>query len=339
MGDHEADAGDGGEAVVDPGEEHDAQGDGEPQAEAPRRSQRRRLVKAKAEDLGEWSFFQEHQPGEPYEVVVRGEGIGDEGGNATKIGAAITKIARLLEDLVPGEVQIAALAFGNSVHIEFRPSKEEERRAEKELEQARRLQSEQKAVVTQAQEQVVKRTLERALTNIQLSTALAADLIETSALEAPEHAVRLGTAVAQTYKSLASTVAREHLTLALEAPERDEPVRLSPNKAERVADALRQVTEPTTFIEVVVGTLSIADATQKTFGLAFDPAARKPEAFRNRRLLRGSYTPEVEEKIIERGLWGRRVRATIEVERDRLVSTSTIRPPEYRLLDVEEAIT
>jgi hypothetical protein len=84
--------------------------------------------------------------------------------------------------------------------------------------------------------------------------------------------------------------------------------------------------------------LSIADATQKMFGLQLDPKARKPQALRGKRVIRGSYTPEVEARIIERGLWGRRVRADIEVERDPLISTSTIRPPAYRLLDVREAV-
>src|SRR5215203_4996856 len=113
MSDHETEGHVDGEAVAEPGDEDD----GQPQDEqAPSRSQRRRLVRAKAEELAEWDFFQEHQPGEPYEVVVRGEGIGVDRGSATKVGAAITRIARLLEDLVPGEVQVQGLAFGNSVH-------------------------------------------------------------------------------------------------------------------------------------------------------------------------------------------------------------------------------
>jgi len=51
------------------------------------------------------------------------------------------------------------------------------------------------------------------------------------------------------------------------------------------------------------------------------------------------YTPQVEDKIRELGLSGKRVRATIEVEQDAIVSTANIRPAEYRLLDVEDAVT
>jgi hypothetical protein len=312
----------------------------EPDEAAPQqRSQRRRLEKAKREELARFDFFQDHDPDEPYNVVLRGEGIGRDAGSAVKIGAAIMRVARLLQDLVPGDVQMQALAFGNSVRIELRPSKAEQARAGEALERARRLRREADTALREPDEEAIKEILKSALTNVQVATALAADLFETTAGEAPEHAVRLGTAVAQTYKSLANTIVREKVTVAMDAPERAEPAQLSPNKAERVVDALRAVTAPTKVIEIVVGTLSIADATQKTFGLAFDPGARKPEIFRKRRLIRGPYTPEVEEKIIERGLWGRRVRATIEVERDTLVSTSTIRPPAFRLLDVEEAVT
>jgi hypothetical protein len=338
-GGREYDSDEGSAGAAGPEEEDPDDGNGSVEEEpAPPRSQRRRLVKEKREQLARWDFFQAHQPGEPYEVVVRGEGISSEGGNAAKIGAAIFRIARLLEELVSGDADMRALRFANSVHIEFRPTRTETLRAEAQLEEARKLRAKPEPR-KKSDERLMQRTLEDALTNIQVATALAADLIDATAREAPEHAVRLGTSVAQSYKTLANTVARERLTLYVEAPEREEDARLSPNKAERVAEALREVTETTRFIEVVVGTLSIADATQKTFGLAFERGARKPEIFRNRRLIRGSYTPEVEDLIIERGLWGRRVRATIEVERDRVVSTSTIRPPEFRLLDVEQAVT
>jgi hypothetical protein len=177
------------------------------------------------------------------------------------------------------------------------------------------------------------------VTDLQVATVLAADLFEVPASDAPVRAVNLGTAVAQKYRSLATALASGGLTVVLDAPNREDPATLSPNKAERVADALKEVTQPRTFTEVVIGTLSIADATQKMFGLALDPGRRKPPSLRGKRLVRGRYTPAVEELMRDRGLWGRRVRATLEVKQDALISTSTIRPPEYRLIDVEEAVT
>jgi hypothetical protein len=312
-----ADAGE--EAATEPAEE----------PAAPRRGQRRRLEKAKKEELGNWAFFETHDPSQTSEVILRGEGIGANGGDAEKIGNTIARVAHLFKTLVDGEAYMHALAFQSSVHIWFRPSTEEIARAERELQRAKETRD----------ERVAKHALEEAVTDIQVATALAADLLEASPVEAPVRAVTLGTNVAQAYKSLAATVVRGRLSVTLEAPERDEPVQLTARKAERVAEALKEVTQPEKFKEVVFGTLSLADAMQKTFGLIFDPGSLRSETFKGKRVIRGSFTPKVEDVIRDKGLWGKRVRATIEVERDALVSTSRIRPPEYRLLDVEEALT
>lgn len=307
----------------------------------PRRSQRRRLEKAKREELGRWDYLVAHGADSPYEVILRGEGIGADGGSATKIGAAIARVARLFEQLVPGtDAYMKELRFANSVHIEFRPSAEERVRAQKERERAEELR--QKLTdedVEVPDERALHQAMQAALPNIQVATALAADLLDASAGEAPQRSVELGTGVAQSYKTLAHTIAREKVTLSVEAPDREEPAQLSPRKAEQVAEALKTVTEPTKVLEVVLGTLTIADAEQKMFGLVFDRGAARPEIFRGKRLIRGSYTPQVGDLMRDEGLWGKRVRATIEVTRDALLSTSTIRPPSYRLIDVEQAVT
>jgi hypothetical protein len=87
----------------------------------------------------------------------------------------------------------------------------------------------------------------------------------------------------------------------------------------------------------VYGVLQVADAIQHGFALRLDPRRERDPLLRGKRIIRGTYTPRAGDMIRDLGLWGKRVRARIEVERDALVSTSTIRPASYTLLEVEEA--
>jgi hypothetical protein len=132
---------------------------------------------------------------------------------------------------------------------------------------------------------------------------------------------------------------RYEVTLDIDDPEAEGFVHLTPSKAATVAEELKSVTDPRRHLVTVIGVISLADAIHKEFALDLDTTTRKPPMLRGKRRVRGGYTPKVESKIRELGLWGRRVRARIEIERDPLLSTSTIRPPRFRLLDVEEAVT
>jgi hypothetical protein len=110
---------------------------------------------------------------------------------------------------------------------------------------------------------------------------------------------------------------------------------LSPAKATRVAEELKASTEPRETTITAFGTLSIANQELHGFGLRLDRDAKRDPLLRGKRVVNGTYLPEVETKIRDENLWGSEVRATLRVIRDALISTSTVRPATFILLDVE----
>lgn len=180
----------------------------------------------------------------------------------------------------------------------------------------------------------IEQALERTVPNVYVASALAADLLEASPEEAPRRAADLGGRVAQAYRALANMSAKKELVISISSAERDDPVVLTPARAKEVAAELTEAEKPRVFAVTVVGTLSVADAEQKTFGLRIDTTRARPRALKGKRVLRGTYTSESEEQIIAEGLWGKMVRADIRVEQDALISTSTVRPAIYTLIEV-----
>jgi hypothetical protein len=291
---------------------------------------RRELIRAKSEELGEiWSQAVALDPREAFEIVVRGENIGTDGGSAAVLGTVLTRLAALIKSLGGGNAYVEHLAFANSAHIKFRPTNEDAARSEADLDAARHTDDPDTAA----------RLYRDAVPRVHVAAALAADLIESSATEAPVHAVELGSGVAQAYKSFANAVAKNNVEVEVD-PAGSESARLTPEKARRVVDTLRTVSTPQEFELVVFGILSLADAIHHEFGLRLDAQARREHPFlRGKQVIRGSVTPLVEDAIRDRGIWGKRVRATVRVRRDAVISTATVRPASYSLVDAEESAT
>jgi hypothetical protein len=305
-----------------------------PPEHQPVRGQRGKLVKARASDLGDFHLMHGNLPGESIEVVIRGDKIGSDGGSATVVGTMIQKIGQFIGSIAGTEPYVESLAFGNSVHITLRPRLED-------VEAAREQFTRVRSVIEHAEvppEGTVRELLfEDTVPTVEAAVVIAADLIAQSADDAPAEAVQYGAEVARTYKAFASSVARNELTVAFDVPDRERPVTLGAEKAGRVNDALRDMRKPRTYEIEVFGTLSIADAIQHGFGLRLERRGQQPRVIRGRRLIRGPFTPQVEDSIRKQGLWGNRVRARIRVEEDAIVSTSTVRPPTFTLVHVEPA--
>jgi hypothetical protein len=299
------------------------------------RGSKRREKKKKLKALGGWWFFERHTPGEVVRFRLTGDKIGQHSGDGEAIGAALQRLTRLLRSL-DAHPTFENLVWGNSVELEFRARDAEVTRAQERLAKAHELEEEAEAAnQAEAFEDEIDATLEEAVPDLLLAVALAADLFEAPASGAPEAAVRLGTDVTQAYKSLAIAIARSGLTLTAPDPDADREIRLTPVRAEAIGEALRTVTEPVSQLVTAFGTLSIADATQDGFGLRLDLDMPRPALLRRRRLIRGTYDPAAGRAIRDDGLWGKEVKATILVEQDALVSTSTIRPPHFTLKAVE----
>lgn len=292
---------------------------------------RRELIRAKSEELGEiWSQNVALDPRDPFEIVVRGENIGTDGGSAAVLGTVLTRLAVLIKSLGGGTVYVEHLGFANSAHIKLRPTNEEAARSEADLEVARNT----------ADPEAAAQLYQSAVPRVHIAAALAADLIESSALEAPVHAVELGSGVAQAYKSFANAVAKNDVEVEVDSAVGEDPVRLTPDKARSVIETLRTVRKPQEFELIVFGVLSLADSIHHEFGLRLDARARREHPFlRGKQIIRGSVTPSVEDAIRDRGIWGKGVRATIRVRRDAVISTSTVRPATYSLVDAVESVT
>ena len=313
-------------------------------AAAPKRGRRKRIIKAKRDELVDWVLAEAENLGQPRTVVLRGEGIGRSTAELDKVGSALSRLAGLLKE-VGGEPRLGGggLSFANSIHVELRPSEDELRRSSEALRDARVLDASLE-VETEAESaerrEVVRELRSSAVPDLDVALALAGDLISAPVDEAPLRAAELGTEVAVAYRSLANAIAKEGVALALpsvrvvDAKPEVRVVNLSPARAERVAKALSEVDEPTRAVVEVLGKLSLADATKRRFGLDLDPEAPRPEALKRKRVIRGSYTPAAEGTIIAEGLWSTWVHATIEIERDVLISSSRLRPPRYVLVAV-----
>lgn len=299
-----------------------------------KRSEKRALKKQIKEELGDWSFFQSHDPNTPIRFVIEGDRIGKQSGDAESIGQVIVRLAKLFASL-GGRPQLEGLAFGNSVTVEFRSLKSEVKRATASLEAAQRIADTAGAHPTPEQEEQMKLALGDALTDMVIAAELASTLIATRSKDAPEVAVSLGGDVAGAYKTLANAIAREGVTLKVETPT-DEEAELTPKRARRVVEELAASSEPRELDVVAFGTLSLADKELRGFGLRLDPDARRDPVLRNKRVVHGTYRRDMEQKIIAEGLWGHEVRATLRVVRDALISTSTVRPATFTLIDVQE---
>ncbi len=298
-----------------------------------KRSQKRALKKEIKESLGDWSFFQGRDPGAPIRFVIEGDRIGKQSGDAESIGQVIVRLSRLFSAL-GGRPQLEGLVFGNSVTVEFRPLKSEIKRATESLEAAQRIADVAGDNPTPAQEAEMKLALGNALTDMVVAAELASTLITARSQDAPEVAVSLGGEVAGAYKTLANAIVREGVTLKVETLDQ-EPAELTPTRAKRVVEELAASTEPRELDVVAFGTLSLADKELRGFGLRLDPEPRRDPVLRGKRVVHGTYLPAVEEKIIADGLWGHEVRATLRVVRDALISTSTVRPATFTLIDVQ----
>jgi hypothetical protein len=298
-----------------------------------RRAQKKQRRKEERERLSKWSFFQEHSPGDAIKLIFSGDAIGPESGDGVAIGTMIVRAAHLLSSL-GAKPQLATLTFAKSVTVEFRAPQAEIIRAEDKLETARVLAEALGEEPAPEQEDEIRLTLGEAVTDLVVASELAADLLSAPSTEAPETAVSLGSDVAEAYRTLANAVSKAQLTFIIEPPEND-PGELTPAKAIRVAEQLKAASEPLEVSVVAFGILSIANQEQRGFGLKLDLEVRRHALLKGKRVVHGTYIPPVEAKIRDEGLWGREVRATLRVVRDALVSTSTIRPPSYTLIDVE----
>jgi hypothetical protein len=189
------------------------------------------------------------------EFVVQGEGIRADGGDAEVLGSILQRLGRLIQSLGVGPSIVEHFAFANSAHIRLRSSKKEADRAQRALELAQQVARERSR-----DDAAVRRLLKEAAPDVQVAATLAADLISVPAHDSPAKAVTYGASVAVAYKSLATAVVRNHVQITLEAPDRPEAVRLTPDKARRVEEALRASESPQRFTITVFGTLEIADA-------------------------------------------------------------------------------
>jgi hypothetical protein len=298
-----------------------------------KRSQKQTLKKELKARLGDWSFFAQHDAGDPIRFVVEGEDIGKDSGSAEAIGQMIVRLSKLFETL-GGRPQLQGLTFGNSVTIELRSPKSEIKRANESLAAARRIAKSAGEKPSQEQEAEIELALHGALTDMVVAAELASTLISTPSQQAPEVAVAFGGEVAGAYRTLAKAVARERVTLVVEAPTREKAT-LTPSRAERVDEELGASTEPLELEITAFGTLSVANKELHGFGLRLDPDATRHAMLRGKRVVNGTYLPALEAKIRDEGLWGREVRAKLKVVRDALISTSTVRPATYTLIDVE----
>ncbi len=298
-----------------------------------RRSQKKQRRKEERERLSKWHFFEKHGPGDAVRLIFSGDAIGPESGDGAAIGMMIVRAAHLLTSL-GAKPQLANLAFGKSVTVDFCAPQAEIVRAEDKLEAAHVLANEYGREPPPMQEDEIRLTLAEAVTDMVVASELAADLLSATSTEAPEAAVNLGSDVAEAYRTLANAVSKAGLTFTIEPPERN-PGELTPAKALRVAEQLKAASEPREATIIAFGTLSIANQEQHGFGLKLDPDAKRPAHLKGKRVVHGVYLPPVETRIRDEGLWGREVRATLRVVRDALVSTSTIRPALYTLIDVE----
>ena len=296
-----------------------------------RRSQKKVRKKEARERLGRWTFFQEHSPGDSIRLIFSGDAIGSESGDGAAIGMMIVRGANLLAAL-GARPQLATLEFGKSVTVEFRAPDIETARAEEKLDAARALAAEREP--SEDLDAEIALTLGEAVTDVLVASELAAELLSVSSTDAPEAAVGFGNDVAEAYRTLANAVSKAELTFTIQPPQHD-PGELTPAKAVRVADALRAASEPLEQTIVAFGVLSIANQEQHGFGLKLDTDATRHRLLKGKRVVHGTYLPPVEARIRDEGLWGTEVRATLLVVRDALVSTSTIRPPSYTLIDVE----
>jgi hypothetical protein len=305
---------------------------------APIRSQKRRIRRDGKKRLKPYWSFQAHEPDEPVIVRAEGDGIGASGGRADVIGELITRVSNFYTSLSGGDPPwCQTVVFGNSVDIALTPAPSELSR----IEAQRGRVSELLESGLSEDDPKVARALEDTVPNVALAATLAADLLSVEPSRAPEAAAMYGTDVAASYKALASTIVRKDIVVTQSAPtgpvgtETRRTSTIGPRKAEGVLEALRTRSKPTRLQVTVLGTLSIANKLESGFGLTFDQRAPRPSEFKGRRLLSGTYTPEVGEKMMEEGLWGRPVRATIEIERDPVVSNSRIRPDRLTLVQVE----
>lgn len=301
---------------------------------------RKQLKKRAKSELKPWWRFQARDPAEPVDVTVSGRGIGKTQGETTAVGAAMQRVGGLYKALVGSPGYVDNLAWENSVTIRIRPNDEDVKRARDALRTVAELEGQEKRASEERRpeiEQRLEEAVERSIPDVYMASKLAANLLSATPKEAPALAIRHGSGVAQAYRTLANAAVRNEFTIAIHVPGEDKPTQLTPEKAKRVAEELKHVAEPEEFVVIAFGVLSIADATQKTFGLRLDARRRRPDVLRGKQIVRGTYTEEVEQQIIEDGLWGKAVRAKIRVERDAVVSSSTIRPPVFELMAVERS--
>jgi hypothetical protein len=285
------------------------------------------------EKLGEWSFFSNYEPGAPIRMIVEGDHIGSTSGDGEAIGLMIVRICKLFSTL-GAKPQLETLSFAKSVTIEFQAPKAEAVRAQAKLDDARRLREAAGDSPSREQADEIGGALQGALTDLVVAAELASELVSAPSEQAPEIAVGFGSSVAGAYKTLANAVAQAEVTLTIEAPAH-EPTELTPAKALRVSEELKASTEPRATTITAIGTLSIANQELHGFGLRLDRDATRDPLLKGKRVVNGTYLPEVEAKIRDENLWGSEVRATLIVVRDALISTSTVRPATFTLTDVE----
>lgn len=314
----------------DEGDEVDAPGEGDappgPEAPAPR-GRKKRLKIAKADELAGWDHMAaEGQAG--IEFVLTGDGIGPTRADASKVGAAIERLARLLHSLDGGSPLISSFSFGNSVHITLEPSGSETTRARKELERAKDLRDKG------APADDVQAALRASVSDVEIAAGLAADLMSATVEETPLRAAELGSNVATAMRSLSVALAKQQVSVSLTSRGRMEPVRLSAARAARVAELLGTVQEARQFDVVATGVLAMADALNRHFALTLDAGIERPPAFKGKRIVRGGYQRAIGDVIRDDGWWGKRVTATIRVRRDAVISTSKVRPPTFTLVNV-----
>lgn len=315
---------------------------GEPQDEAPvvsppARGRRKTVEKATRERLAKWDFFQALDPSAPVQSIFRGASIGRTRGRASAIGDEVGRLGRLFHALTGADAQLTGLAWTNSVRLTFELPERELKRVEKGYREAFR--ATERAGKTEPNDEELIALRSQVLPDLAVASFMAIELMQTPATHIVERAVELGTGVTLAYRSFANVVARDEDNIELVAPNELERAELTSDRAERVAVALKAAGEAIPLTVVAMGVLSIADATQRGFGLRLDSEAARHPALRGRRLIRGHYTSDAGEKIREMGLWGKEVRATLRVIMDPHFSTSTIRPPVYTLVDVDPRYT
>lgn len=305
------------------------------------RERKRQLRREAKERLARWTFATAHEENEPIRLVIEGDDIGRTSGDGEAIGSMILRTSRLLRALGAAP-RVESLEFGKSVTVSFKTS-DSKTETKKKPNSGYAIQTETDPLRRRvdATEQEMKPALEpfgaikpRSVSDALVAAHMASDLLIASVETTPQMAVDFGTQVAESYRTLANTVARSELTLTIYAPAH-KAARLTPAKAMLVADALRESTQPREVTITAFGTLSIADQEQHGFGLRLDPKAKRDPILKGKRIVHGVYRPEIEAKIRDDGLWGRPVKARLLVVRDALVSTSAIRPASYTLISVD----